>query len=64
VDTAVRLHAEDNKWEAAFIGRNLTDQHYFTYSSDKPGGGPGMITALFNRGRELILQFTFRFGKE
>ncbi|WP_439134589.1 TonB-dependent receptor [Pseudomaricurvus sp.] len=32
----VTLGAQDGRWDVAFIGRNLTDEDYITYSNDMP----------------------------
>ena len=40
-DASVRLGAENDTWEIAFIGRNLTNKYYFVRSSDSPFSGSG-----------------------
>ena len=39
VDATVRVMTEDERWEFALIGRNLTDEYYFVRSSDGPFTG-------------------------
>lgn len=46
-DATIRVSPTDDRWELAFIGRNLTNTHYFVRSSDTPftGTGPGCNVA-------------------
>jgi len=46
-DATVRVSPTDDRWELAFIGRNLTNTHYFVRSSDTPftGTAPGCNVA-------------------
>ena len=69
-DAGVRVVADDDRWELAFIGRNLSDEYYFTRSADNPfsgsaPGGAGTIrgdtVAVPSRGRELWVRGTVRF---
>ena len=61
LNASARLHDVNDKWELAFIGRNLTNQRYGLSSADKPLGGPGQISQQPARTRELAVQGTFRF---
>jgi len=71
-NASVRVAEAKDLWEVAFIGRNLTDKHIFTRTSDTPftGTGPGASTTgvlgdssgYVDRGRELMLQLTVKFG--
>jgi iron complex outermembrane recepter protein len=61
LNAGVRFYPDSEKWELAFIGRNLTNTTYMTYSSDAPGSGPGTIEALASRGAELTVQGTIHF---
>ena len=61
VNASARIYAEDNGWELAFIGRNLTNENYIGFSVDHPGGSPGQIAVVGSRAREFLLQGTFRF---
>lgn len=72
VDAGIRLGAEDDRWTVAVIGRNLTDKYYFVASTDVPftGGGTGTAAgvlgdryASLSRGREILLQVSFKFGQ-
>lgn len=44
VDAAVRIGSEDERWELALIGKNLTDEYILTYSQDAPSTGSGTGT--------------------
>lgn len=59
LDATIRLY--DNKWEAALIGRNLTNTIYATTGGDKPLGIRGDVIAGIGRPREVIFQVTRRF---
>jgi iron complex outermembrane receptor protein len=70
-DATVRVGAEDDQWELALIGRNLTDKFYWTRGTDLPftGSAPGGVGttlgdtgASVSRGREVMLRATVRFG--
>ncbi len=61
IDASARLYDEDEKWELALIGRNLTNKWYATASTDKPLGAVGEVSAATGRPREVLLQFMHRF---
>lgn len=71
-DAGVRVMDATDRWELALIGRNLTDEYYFTRSADNPftGAAPGGVSSLRgdtvgvpSRGREIWLRATVRFGR-
>lgn len=71
LDAGVRLISADDRWEVALLGRNLTNTYYFTRSADNPfsGSAPGGVgttlgdtVGVVNRGREVWLRATFRYG--
>jgi iron complex outermembrane recepter protein len=71
-DAGVRVMDEDQMWELALIGRNLSNTRYFTRSAENPlsgaaPGGTGTLladqTAVLSRGREVMLKATIRFGQ-
>ncbi len=53
------FHA-DGTWDLVFIGRNLGDELTIGGCADKPGGAPGDIFCQTVRGRQLMLQATYR----
>lgn len=55
------IAAQDDKWELAFYGRNLTNECIFVISNDKVLSSPGNSTAYGVRPRELGLQATVKF---
>jgi len=59
----IRVHDADDRWEIALVGRNLTNERYGIYLTDKPGGPStgGQILAATGRTRELGVQGTVRF---
>ncbi|MBI1180044.1 MAG: TonB-dependent receptor plug domain-containing protein [Alphaproteobacteria bacterium] len=61
INTSIRFHDPEDKWEFAVIGRNLTNRMIIGYSGDTPGGGPGQLTGTLSRGREISVQATARF---
>jgi outer membrane receptor protein involved in Fe transport len=63
VDGGVHFFRDDDGWEVALIGRNLTNVRYAVYATDKPGGpsAGGQILGVVNRPREILLQGTIRF---
>ncbi|MFO1376252.1 MAG: TonB-dependent receptor [Steroidobacteraceae bacterium] len=63
INAVVRVHDADDRWEIALVGRNLTNERYGVYLTDKPGGPStgGQILAATGRTRELGVQGTVRF---
>ncbi|WP_170234986.1 TonB-dependent receptor [Croceicoccus sediminis] len=63
LDGGLKLYPDGKRWELALIGRNLTNERYAVYATDKPGGpaSGGEILAVTNRPREVMLQGTVRF---
>src|SRR3546814_8119339 len=74
-DATLRVADENDRWDVALIGRNLTDKFYWTRNSDNPfsgtapGNAPGTPTLLgdtvasISRGREVMLRLTYKFGE-
>jgi iron complex outermembrane receptor protein len=69
-DAAVRLGAENRRWELALIGKNLTNQYVSNAIGDAPssGGGTGTpggvhsdLVASPNPPRTVAVQFTLRY---
>jgi outer membrane receptor protein involved in Fe transport len=61
LNAGVRVYSEDETWELAFIGRNLTNERYISGSADKPGGGGLDVFGTAVRARQLGIQATFRY---
>jgi outer membrane receptor protein involved in Fe transport len=69
VDASLRLRTQDNHWEVALLGRNLTDDFHISGILDAPNSGTGTGTAnalpadilgLADNPRTVRLQFTWR----
>ncbi len=63
INLRASLFDPNDRWDLAFIGRNLFDRRTHGVCADKPGGFPAgqdvQCTAL--RGRQLLLQGVMRF---
>ncbi len=71
LDGSIRVGAADDSWQMAVVGRNLTNKFYYVASTDVPftGGGTGTAAgtlgdrfASVSRGREVMLQVSFKLG--
>jgi iron complex outermembrane receptor protein len=61
LSAAVRVGYED-KYELAFLGRNLTNTYYTLNTVGWSGSGnPNQYVGFFNRPREVVLEATVRF---
>lgn len=45
LDASLRVGAEDDRWQVALIGKNLTNKYVLTYAQDAPSTGSGTGTA-------------------
>lgn len=72
IDAGIRFGAADDTWTASVIGRNLTDKYIFYASTDVPFTGSGTGTpagvlgdrfASIGRGREILFQIAYKFGR-
>ncbi|WP_299310166.1 TonB-dependent receptor [uncultured Croceicoccus sp.] len=70
-DAGLTLKDAGETWELSLLGRNLTDERYFTRSAGNPfsgsaPGGTGTVladtVAVTSRGRQVWLRATYRFG--
>src|SRR5690554_6111569 len=70
LDAGIRIGAEDDRWELALIGKNLTDKFYFTGGGSAPltGSGTGTNAAVQSDAmgygafpRTVSLQATIRY---
>lgn len=73
-DATVRVGDTDDRWEAAVIGRNLTNKYYIVRSSSTPfsGAGRGLVPqgglqgdtgGYVSRGREIMLRLSYKFSR-
>ena len=71
IDGSIRFGADDDRWQLALIGRNLSNKFYYVASTDVPFTGSGTGTAAgvlgdrfasVSRGREVMVQISFKFG--
>ena len=60
VDSSIRLARDDDRWELALIGKNLTNQWVFVASPDVPFTN-GDRFASIGRGRELMVRVGFKY---
>jgi len=66
IDASVRVAQSEDKWEVALIGRNLTNEFYWTRSTDNPTGSANPTkladtTAVPGRGREMWIRVGFKY---
>lgn len=71
-DASIDVGSADDSWQVALIGRNLTEERYWTRSNDSvgTGGTSGLVTpgikgdanGTISRGREIMLRLTYKFG--
>ena len=66
VDAQLRLFNEDNGWELALIGKNLTNQLRVRWGIEAPftptAGGRSDLYGVPNEPRMLMLRATMKFG--
>jgi iron complex outermembrane recepter protein len=67
VDLTFAVSDRDERWEIAFIGKNLTEEYYWSRNADVPfsnliAGGVADSAAAVSRGREFWLKFSYKFG--
>lgn len=70
LDASVRLRTEDERWQLAIIGKNLTNRWYATGGTDAPntgsgtGGTSGVLAdqiGFATQPRTVMLQATFKY---
>ena len=67
VNARLGISGDDNRWELALIGKNLTDESIVTYSNGLPvsglltGGSSSGYYAFYERPRSVAIQGTYRF---
>jgi outer membrane receptor protein involved in Fe transport len=61
VDAALHLGPADGRYELSVIGRNLTNTYYLVSVVGWPGFANNDYIGNFNRPREVVLQFQYKF---
>ena len=61
LDARFGIGADDGRWEAAIIGRNLTDRYVPVWIGNQVAGGPNSSHfGILDRTRQVALQFKYR----
>lgn len=65
-NASARVIGDDDRWELALIGRNLTNKYYLLFAGDRTGGTGVPLTigeqrGTVARGREVSLQLNWNF---
>lgn len=62
-DAGVRvpLNVSEQEVTLALYGRNLSDERYFTTSSNTPGAVVGTLHGVVSRGRQVVLEVSTKF---
>jgi outer membrane receptor protein involved in Fe transport len=63
---SVSYTSDNDLWKLALIGKNLSNEYYLSFAMDRTGGAsiPGAIgeqRAVVSRGREIMLQASFKY---
>ena len=58
---SIRIGAENDAWQFALLGRNLTNEYIRVISNDKVFAPAGEITSYSIRPREIVLQASFKY---
>ncbi|HKP79030.1 MAG TPA: TonB-dependent receptor, partial [Phenylobacterium sp.] len=66
INARIRLSGDEDRWEVALIGRNLTNEYQVIGATPKPGTGNAQdgfteeLVGVIERGRQIALQLTLR----
>lgn len=60
-NAGVRFGPISDRWQLAVIGRNLSDEYYYLYSSDKVLSIPGNYSAYTVRPKQVAVQLTVKY---
>lgn len=65
-NASASVATQDDTWRLSLIGRNLSNEYYIAFASDRTGGAsvPGNFgeqRGTTARGREVLLQLTYRY---
>lgn len=63
VDLNISLYSQSESWRVSLIGRNLTDEQYFTFAGPAPFRPPTGDDQLvgFGRGKQVFIEAAFNF---
>ena len=61
LNAGLRLHKQDNSWEVAFIGKNLTNKWYGVAAFETALSMPDQLAVNVGRPLEALLRVTVRF---
>ncbi|HUD90714.1 TonB-dependent receptor, partial [Sphingobium sp.] len=66
VNASLSISDRDDRWKVALTGKNLTNEYYLVLGAEQTGGAsnPGQFgqqRGFVSRGREVILQTSFKF---
>ena len=59
-DLRLGLGSADGKWEAALVGKNLTDEQTISLANNAVAT-PGSYAALVDRGRQVAIQARYKW---
>lgn len=59
-NAALRYTSDNGRWQAALLGRNLTNKYYLITAQDKSNQA-GDMRGSVARGREILIQFGYSF---
>lgn len=65
LDASVSIGADDDRWELAFLGKNLSNKYYWNDSQGLFPAPPGRVEDRFaniSRGRELWARVSYKFN--
>jgi iron complex outermembrane recepter protein len=71
IDATIRIGDQNDVWDVALIGKNLSNKHYWVAAPNVPftGSGAGGVTgdlgdrfAAVSRGKEFYFQVSYKFG--
>lgn len=66
LNAGINLISSDRGWSIGLSGRNLTDEYYLLFASDRTGGVSAPLTVgeqrgVVSRGRQIVLQAGYQF---
>ncbi|MFC4595496.1 TonB-dependent receptor [Sphingobium tyrosinilyticum] len=70
VSGSIAIHPDDDRWRVALIGKNLTNEYYYSRTAEQPlQGTPGGLTTgtradlsgTVSRGRQILMQVSVKY---